>query len=302
LQQQQPTDKQTNVKASLLPRKLVRRRCEGLDRRDSEKLDNSCSFSLSLSLFASSGEIEESFSWSCCCNCFWNSSFAWRRIEELPIARLPEKRKEEEEEQEFASRGRDMNAALGSSVWPSSSSFSSSPSLLLSCFCICNGSLRTRHQASSSNNNDRSRFWNLSSSQSTSLLASRTRRHSHKKRFFSPYRQGLIQSCAGKTPPSPSPSPELAESEMSIAKERKQRGGGGLLEKKDDGAIVVERLFSNLNEATLEHEPGSLSSAVLLIAGTTVGAGILAIPSVTQESGFLASAVTCVTCWIYMCR
>jgi hypothetical protein len=57
---------------------------------------------------------------------------------------------------------------------------------------------------------------------------------------------------------------------MPIAKERKQLGGGGLLEKKDDGAIVVERLFSNLNEATLEHEPGSLSSAVLLIAGTTV--------------------------------
>ncbi|CAK9261617.1 unnamed protein product [Sphagnum jensenii] len=195
-----------------------------------------------------------------------------------------------------------MNAALGSSVWPSSSSFSSSPSLLLSCFCNCNGSVTTRLQASSSNNNDRSRFWKLSSTQSTSLFASRTRRHSHKKSFFSPYRQGLIQSCAGKTPPSPSPSPspELAESEMTIAKERKQLGGGGLLEKKDDGAIVVERLFSNLNEATLEHEPGSLSSAVLLIAGTTVGAGILAIPSVTQESGFLASAVTCVTCWIYM--
>jgi hypothetical protein len=228
--------------------------------------------------------------------------------EELKNCRLRDcqrrgKRKEEEEEEELASRGRDMNAALGSSVWPSSSSsFSSSPSLLLSCFCNCNGSLTTRHQASSSNNNDRSRFWKLSSSQSTSLLASRTRRHSHKKSFFSPYRQGLIQSCAGKTPPSPSPSPspELAESEMSMTKERKQLGGGGLLEKKDDGAIVVERLFSNLNEATLEHEPGSLSSAVLLIAGTTVGAGILAIPSVTQESGFLASAVTCVTCWIYM--
>jgi hypothetical protein len=45
---------------------------------------------------------------------------------------------------------------------------------------------------------------------------------------------------------------------MSMTKERKQLGGGGLLEKKDDGAIVVERLFSNLNEATLEHEPGEL--------------------------------------------
>ncbi|KAK9156572.1 hypothetical protein Scep_003146 [Stephania cephalantha] len=61
-----------------------------------------------------------------------------------------------------------------------------------------------------------------------------------------------------------------------------------------------ERLFSNLNQATLKREPGSLSSAVFLVAGTTVGAGILAIPAVTQEAGFLASAITCVICWIYM--
>jgi len=47
---------------------------------------------------------------------------------------------------------------------------------------------------------------------------------------------------------------------------------------------------------------GSLVSAVLLIAGTTVGAGILAIPSVTQESGFLASSVACIGCWLYMVR
>lgn len=33
-----------------------------------------------------------------------------------------------------------------------------------------------------------------------------------------------------------------------------------------------------------------------------VGAGILAIPAVTQESGFLASAVTCTGCWLYMVR
>ncbi|XP_022756698.1 uncharacterized protein LOC111304413 isoform X3 [Durio zibethinus] len=31
-----------------------------------------------------------------------------------------------------------------------------------------------------------------------------------------------------------------------------------------------------------------------------VGAGILAIPSVTRESGFLASAVACILCWIFM--
>ncbi|KAK5803712.1 hypothetical protein PVK06_031361 [Gossypium arboreum] len=61
-----------------------------------------------------------------------------------------------------------------------------------------------------------------------------------------------------------------------------------------------ERLFSNLNQATLKREPGSLSSAIFLVAGTTVGAGILAIPAVTQDSGFLASAVACILCWFFM--
>lgn len=81
----------------------------------------------------------------------------------------------------------------------------------------------------------------------------------------------------------------------------------GISEKKvavlevDEGRRV-ERMFSNLNEVSLKHEPGSLVSAVLLIAGTTVGAGILAIPSVTQESGFLASSVACIGCWLYMSR
>ncbi|KAF9665407.1 hypothetical protein SADUNF_Sadunf16G0119400 [Salix dunnii] len=62
----------------------------------------------------------------------------------------------------------------------------------------------------------------------------------------------------------------------------------------------VERLFSNLNQVTLKREPGSLSSAIFLVAGTTIGAGILAIPAVTQESGFLASSVACILCWIFM--
>nr|XP_043628497.1 tyrosine-specific transport protein-like [Erigeron canadensis] len=64
--------------------------------------------------------------------------------------------------------------------------------------------------------------------------------------------------------------------------------------------IEFERLFSNVNRVTLKREPGSVTSSVLLVAGTTVGAGILAIPAVTQEAGFLAAAVTCVLCWIYM--
>ncbi|KAI4967656.1 tyrosine-specific transport protein-like isoform X1 [Hordeum vulgare subsp. vulgare] len=62
----------------------------------------------------------------------------------------------------------------------------------------------------------------------------------------------------------------------------------------------LERLFSNVNKATMKHEPGSITGSIFLVAGTTVGAGILAIPAVTQEAGFLASAVTCIFCWAYM--
>ncbi|KAL3752219.1 hypothetical protein ACJRO7_012951 [Eucalyptus globulus] len=68
----------------------------------------------------------------------------------------------------------------------------------------------------------------------------------------------------------------------------------------EESELELERLFSNLNQATLKREPGSLSSAVFLVTGTTVGAGILAIPAVTQNSGFIASAVTCIFCWIFM--
>ncbi|OQU90424.1 hypothetical protein SORBI_3002G406700 [Sorghum bicolor] len=67
-----------------------------------------------------------------------------------------------------------------------------------------------------------------------------------------------------------------------------------------DSPQQMERLFSNLNKATMKHEPGSVTSAIFLVAGTTVGAGILAIPAVTQEAGFLASAVICILCWLYM--
>ncbi|KAM5584790.1 hypothetical protein ABKV19_004248 [Rosa sericea] len=73
-----------------------------------------------------------------------------------------------------------------------------------------------------------------------------------------------------------------------------------LSQKNQSEEAELERLFSNLNQATLKREPPSLSSAVFLVAGTTVGAGILAIPAVTQESGFLASAITCIFCWVYM--
>ncbi|XP_052180240.1 uncharacterized protein LOC127793536 isoform X2 [Diospyros lotus] len=73
-----------------------------------------------------------------------------------------------------------------------------------------------------------------------------------------------------------------------------------LEEEDEEEELELERLFSNLNKATLKREPGSLTSAIFLVSGTTVGAGILAIPAVTQESGFLASAITCIICWVFM--
>ncbi|KFK26399.1 hypothetical protein AALP_AA8G243600 [Arabis alpina] len=74
----------------------------------------------------------------------------------------------------------------------------------------------------------------------------------------------------------------------------------GTTEEGEEKVVQFERLFSNLNRSTLKRESGSLSSAIFLVAGTTVGAGILAIPAVTQESGFLASAVACILCWAFM--
>lgn len=65
--------------------------------------------------------------------------------------------------------------------------------------------------------------------------------------------------------------------------------------------IDVTRLFSNL---TLEgnrfnHQPGSLLGCTALVAGTTVGAGILALPAVTLPSGIVPSTVMLIAVWIY---
>lgn len=55
--------------------------------------------------------------------------------------------------------------------------------------------------------------------------------------------------------------------------------------------LARNRLFSNLDPDTMRHQPGSLMGAISLVAGTTVGAGILALPNTTAPAGFTASAV-----------
>ena len=45
-----------------------------------------------------------------------------------------------------------------------------------------------------------------------------------------------------------------------------------VLEEQCDLAVSPDALFSNLNPATLKHEPGSVLGSLLLISGTTVRA------------------------------
>lgn len=61
------------------------------------------------------------------------------------------------------------------------------------------------------------------------------------------------------------------------------------------------RLFSNLefNGKKLQHQPGSILGSVALVAGTTVGAGILALPAFTLPSGIVPSTVLLVGVWLY---
>ncbi|MDZ7963190.1 MAG: aromatic amino acid transport family protein [Aulosira sp. DedQUE10] len=63
----------------------------------------------------------------------------------------------------------------------------------------------------------------------------------------------------------------------------------------------VTRLFSNLefDGNQLSHQPGSVLGSTALIAGTTVGAGILALPAVTLPSGVVPSTVLLICVWLY---
>jgi tyrosine-specific transport protein len=74
---------------------------------------------------------------------------------------------------------------------------------------------------------------------------------------------------------------------------------------------AVPRLYSSLqysynrdtkhNASTSAlHAPGSVVSAVALITGTTVGAGILALPTATAAAGFLPSTLAMVAAWFLL--
>lgn len=67
------------------------------------------------------------------------------------------------------------------------------------------------------------------------------------------------------------------------------------LETSGDGEGIDLQLMQPPNEPT-----GSLLGAIALVAGTTVGAGILALPAKTLEAGFLPTAGALFVCWCYM--
>lgn len=65
--------------------------------------------------------------------------------------------------------------------------------------------------------------------------------------------------------------------------------------------MQTTRLFSNIefNGDKLLHQPGSVLGSTALIAGTTVGAGILALPTVTLPSGVAPSTMLLIAVWLY---
>jgi tyrosine-specific transport protein len=69
----------------------------------------------------------------------------------------------------------------------------------------------------------------------------------------------------------------------------------------------VPRMFSSLEYTSSEngrlsaqHAEGSTLGALALVAGTTIGAGVLALPSATVAAGFLPSTVALGVAWFYM--
>ena len=70
-----------------------------------------------------------------------------------------------------------------------------------------------------------------------------------------------------------------------------------------ENAAGVTRLWSNVSEDAdgggYAHESGSVLGNAALIAGTTVGAGVLALPEITGPSGFVASSDMLVAMWAY---
>ncbi|MFH7023840.1 MAG: amino acid permease [Heteroscytonema crispum UTEX LB 1556] len=71
--------------------------------------------------------------------------------------------------------------------------------------------------------------------------------------------------------------------------------------KLDTPAPEPTRLFSHIkfDGNKLTHQPGSVLGSTALIAGTTIGVGILELPAVTLPSGVVPSTVLLIAVWLY---
>jgi len=68
-------------------------------------------------------------------------------------------------------------------------------------------------------------------------------------------------------------------------------------------AQAFRKMFLTRDERSAAHllpSPDRLVGAIALVAGCTVGAGIIALPVRTMSAGFLPTSISLVTCWLYM--
>ena len=95
-------------------------------------------------------------------------------------------------------------------------------------------------------------------------------------------------------------SSEVAESASSSSRAEPSLSDGSTAADHLD-SIDDDCLFCSVDaDDGFTREPVSMGGAVALVAGTTVGAGMLALPAVCQDSGFVPSTVALVGCWLYM--
>lgn len=86
---------------------------------------------------------------------------------------------------------------------------------------------------------------------------------------------GAVPTADATTPPPPSPA----------AEDRRPP------------AQRARRAYSNVDPVSFERRAGSLLAAAALVTGTTVGAGVLAMPAVTASSGWVPSSAALVGVW-----
>ena len=71
-------------------------------------------------------------------------------------------------------------------------------------------------------------------------------------------------------------------------------------ERLDDDDDVVKEPESVIEERVEQQEGGTLWGAMALIIGSTIGAGILALPDITQEAGFVDSSMGLIGVWAFL--